>query len=122
MTTTDDAPHPNWTETDADEPVVDKYDPRPVTRYERESGPTLWLRPTEPNAQHAETDRYGVSVVREGEEGSEPFVHADGFDDARHVAAAFVEAYEDAAGGVRESIEAGRETAQSADAAVTVSR
>ncbi|MDS0299504.1 hypothetical protein NDI76_12200 [Halogeometricum sp. S1BR25-6] len=95
-----------------------------MTQYERASGPSLWLRPnrTEPNAQHTETDRYGVSVVRDVEEECTPFAHAKGFEDARRVADAFIGAYEDAAGGSGDPIEAGREAAQSAEVAETASR
>ncbi|SFR54982.1 hypothetical protein [Halogeometricum limi] len=124
MPTNDDAPHANWAEADADEHVHQKYDPRPVTRFDRVSddarSPSLWLRPVDPNTEHAETERYGVSVVREGEEGNEPFAHTEGFEAARRVAKAFVEAYERAVDGGSDSpIEAGKEAARSADDAVS---
>lgn len=90
----------SWTEVREHDLIVEKYDPRDPTLFERDDRKrAVHILPTEPNVPHADTHEWRVGLVRGSVDellDAEPIAHVHGRENAYHVAVTFMRAYEEA--------------------------
>lgn len=108
-----DRPVPDdWHEVTNPDYIVEKYDPRAPTLFEYDDADVgVHILPDEPNAPHADREAWRVGFVRgtrDNLERAEPLVHVHGRDTAFHGAHVFMAAFDDATGGLEESIDAAK--------------